>query len=65
MTSAVQHILDSFGELSEQEKHGLAVEVLRRAVGTDSPHLSDDDFVMSAEALSLDLDRAEAQNCQT
>jgi hypothetical protein len=61
MTGAVQHILDSFKELSEAEKHELAVEILRRTVEPDSPHLSDDDLVLSAEALFLDLDRVEAQ----
>jgi hypothetical protein len=64
MTRAVQHILESFKQLSEVEKHELAVEILRRTVGRDSPRLSDDDLVLSAEALFLDLDGAEAQNDQ-
>jgi hypothetical protein len=64
MTRTVQHLLDSFKELSEAEKHELAVEILRRTVERDPPQLSDDDFVSSAEALFLELDSAEAQNDQ-
>ncbi len=62
MTTAVQHFLDSFMDLSESEKHELVVEILRRTVRSDMPPLSDDDLVLSAETLFLDLDRVEARN---
>jgi len=63
MTMAVKRLLDSFHELSEPEGHGLVVEILRRTV-YDVASLPDDDLVMAAEALFLDLDRREAQSKQ-
>lgn len=64
MTANVHRILDSFRNLSEQEKHELVVEILRRTLDSNVPQLSDEDFVLSAETLFLDLDRTEAQNDQ-
>jgi len=64
MTGAVEHFLDSFRDLSEAEKHELLVEILRRTVASDLPKLSDEELVLSAENLFLDLDSLEAQNEQ-
>lgn len=64
MTANVNRILDSFKDLSEVEKHELVVEILRRTLDSSAPELSDEDFILNAETLFLDLDRTEAQNDQ-
>ena len=61
MTTVVKRVLDSLKELSEPEKHELVVEILRSTVA-EVPQLTDDDLVMTAEALFIDLDRREAQS---
>jgi hypothetical protein len=62
MTTAVQHLLDSLQNLSDAEQHELLVEILRRAVDSHLPPLSDDDLVLNAETLFLEMDRLEASN---
>lgn len=65
MTSSVQQLVHSFDLLSEAEKRELAWEILRRTVDLDLPSLSDEEFVLSAEELFLELDRREAQDEQS
>ena len=60
MTTAIQHLLDSFDLLSAEEQRAVACEILRRMQDVDLPPLSDEELVLSAEALFLDLDRREA-----
>lgn len=60
MTTATQHLLDSFDLLSVEEKQAVACEILRRLQDVDLPPLSDEELVLNAEALFLDLDRREA-----
>ena len=60
MTTATQHLLDSFDLLSEAEKQIVLCELLRRVRDADLPPLADEDLVANAEALFLDLDRREA-----
>ena len=62
MTTFVQQLLDSFDLLSEAEKRELALEILRRTVNFDLPPLSDEELVLSAEELFLELDSREAQD---
>jgi hypothetical protein len=60
MTTATQHLLDSFDRLSAAEQQAVACEILRRLRDVDLPPLSDEELVWSAEALFLELDRREA-----
>ena len=60
MTTATQHLLDSFDLLSAAEKQAVIFELLRRVQDLDFPPLSDEELVANAEALFLDLDRREA-----
>jgi hypothetical protein len=60
MTTATQHLLDSFDLLSEAEKQIVLCELLRRVRDVDLPPLSDEELVANAEALFLELDRREA-----
>jgi len=62
MTTNVQNIIRTFEQLPEIEKREVAREIIRRTLEFDLPPLSDDDLVLNAEALFLELDRREAEN---
>jgi hypothetical protein len=53
MTTATQHLLDAFDRLSAEEQQAVACELLRRLRDVDLPPLSDEELVLSAEALFL------------
>jgi hypothetical protein len=59
MTLSVQILLDSFERLPEIEKAQFAVEILRRVVDLDLSPLSDEELVLSADAIFMELDRQE------
>jgi len=61
MTPTVENLLVSFEQLTEAEKHDLAVEVLRRTDIFGVPDLSDEELALAAEDLFLALDREEAE----
>ena len=52
--------LDAFDLLSAVEKQLVTCEILRRMQDVDFPPLSDEEMVLSAEALFLELDDREA-----
>ena len=60
MTTATRHLLDSFDLLSAAEQQVVACEILRRIRDVDFPPLSDEELILNAEALFLELDRQEA-----
>ena len=60
MTTATQHLLDSFDLLSAAEKQIVLCELLQRVRDFDLPPLSEEDLVANAEVLFLELDRREA-----
>lgn len=60
MTTAAQHLLDTFNLLSEAEKQTVVCELLLRVRDFDFPPLSDEELAANAEALFLELDRREA-----
>jgi len=60
MTTATQHLLDSFDLLSAAEKQVVLCELLRRIQAFDFPPLADEELVVNAETLFLELDRREA-----
>ena len=62
MSATVEEILDSFDHLPEAEKRELASEIIRRTVGFDLPSLTDEDLVLNAEGLFLELDQRESAN---
>ncbi|MDQ3685697.1 MAG: hypothetical protein M3430_08850 [Acidobacteriota bacterium] len=61
MTPTVENLLVSFEQLTEPEKHDLAVEVLRRTDIFGAPELSEDELALAADDLFLALDREEAE----
>ena len=62
MSTAVEELLESFDHLSDEEKRRAASEIIRRTVEYELPPLSDEELVLNAEAVFLDLDRRESGN---
>jgi len=62
MTTAVQNIIRSYESLTEIEKRELAYEILRRSLSFNFPPLSDEELVLNADALFLELDHGESEN---
>lgn len=62
MTVAVQNLLNAFERLAEFEKWELVFEILRRVAHFDFPPLTDEELVLNAEAVFLELDRSETAN---
>lgn len=62
METAVQTILQSYELLPEFAKRKVAYEIIRRSVEFNLPPLSDEELVLNAEELFLELDRRESKN---
>ena len=62
MSIAVEEMLDSFDHLSESEKREVASEIIRRTRNLDFPPLTDEELIINAEALFLELDHRESAN---
>jgi hypothetical protein len=60
MTALVQQFLNTFDRLPDSERLEVALEILKRVIHLDLPPLSDDDLVLNAEGLFLELDREES-----
>lgn len=60
MTILVEELLNTFERLTDSERLHLVVEILKRTVYLDFPPLSDDDLVLNAEGLFLELDEEES-----
>ena len=56
MAEAVQHFLNIFELLPDEEKREVALEILKRTVHWDIPVLSEEELVLNAEELFLELD---------
>ena len=61
MTPTVESLLVSFEQLTEPEKHDLAIEVVRRTDIFGAPEFSDQELALAAEDLFLALDREESE----
>jgi len=60
MAALVQELLNTFDRLTDSERLELVLEILKRTVYLDFPPLSDEDLVLNAERLFLELDEQEA-----
>ncbi|MDX2244729.1 MAG: hypothetical protein NW224_28985 [Leptolyngbyaceae cyanobacterium bins.302] len=65
MTGSVQEFLNTFDRLTNAEQLDLVLEILKRTVYLDFPPLSDEDLVLNAEELFLELDDREATHEQS
>lgn len=62
MTTRTQHLLDTFDLLSTEEQQAVACAILQRMREVDLPPLTDEELVLSADAVFLDLDCREADD---
>jgi hypothetical protein len=62
MTHEVEHLLNTFDHLPEAQQREAASEILRRVQRLTLDPMSDDELLLSAEALFLELDRREEAN---
>lgn len=60
MTAVVQKLLKTFDQLTNLEQLELASKILKRVIHLDLPPLSDEDLVLNAEGLFLELDKRES-----
>jgi hypothetical protein len=60
MTALVKELLDTFDRLTDSERLDLVSEILKRTTDLDFPPLSDEDLVLNAEGIFLELDGQEA-----
>ncbi|WP_293352481.1 MULTISPECIES: hypothetical protein [unclassified Microcoleus] len=60
MTILVEELLNTFDRLTDSERLDLVLEILKRTVDLDFPPLSDDDLVLNAEGIFLELDEEES-----
>jgi len=65
MSTSAQNLIESFDKLPESEKQEVASVILRRTINFDMPAFSDEELVLSAEELFLELDRREAEDAQS
>jgi hypothetical protein len=60
MTPVVQDFLTTFDRLTDSERLDLASEIFKRTAYLDFPQLSDEELVLNAEEIFLQLDQDEA-----
>lgn len=60
MTQTAQNIISTFDRLPTAEQKEITKIILRRHLEIEMPSVSDDELVVSAEELFLELDRLEA-----
>lgn len=61
MTKAAQQLIDSFEVLSEDEKHQVLVQLLRRLMDAPYPASSDEEMLHAADLVFQQYDQREAQ----
>lgn len=60
MTALSQEILKTFDELPNSAQLEVALAILKRLIHFDFPPLEEEDLVLNAEELFLELDRQES-----
>jgi uncharacterized membrane protein len=60
MSATVQKILESMERLSDGEKRELVSEIIRGTVDLDFPPSTDEELVLLAEEIFLELDKRES-----
>ncbi len=62
MNASVQKVLNTFDSLTKSEQREIALEILKRVTDLDFPSLSDEELVLNAEEIFLELDKREAND---
>lgn len=64
MTAEVQELIESFNRLSEADKKVIVVEVLRQTTYSETPSISDEELVLNAEELFIEIDMRENEDAK-
>ena len=62
VTQDARTIIQSLELFSDANKREVATEIVRRSLRLDSPPLTDDELVLNAEELFLELDKRESKD---
>lgn len=62
MTQAAHDIIKTFERLPADEQKEVIKIILRRNIDIETPVLSDEELILNAEEIFLELDRREAEN---
>lgn len=62
MITTAQDVLEQYVQLPINEKRKVISVLLRESLDIETPEMSDEELVFSAEDLFLELDRREAEN---
>lgn len=62
MISTAQELLNQYAELPLSEKKKAAAMILKESLDIETPSLDDDDLILNAEEIFLELDKLEEEN---
>jgi hypothetical protein len=62
MIANAQDVLEKFGQLPVTEKKKVVSVILRQSLDIETPELTDEELILNAEEIFLELDRREAEN---
>lgn len=65
MTQTTQNIISTFDRLPSAEQKEITKIILRRNLEIETPSVSDEELVLNAEELFLELDRSEAIDAES
>lgn len=65
MNVSAQNVINTFEQLPEAEQKTVITELLKRIVKSNSLPLSDEELVLNAEELFLELDKREKEDAQS
>ena len=65
MTQTAQNIISTFDRLPAEVQQEITKIILRRNLEMETPSISDEELVLNAEELFLELDRLEAIDAES
>jgi hypothetical protein len=65
MVTSTQNLIATFDRLPPAEQQDVAAAILRRTLQLETPPLNDEELVLQAEELFLELDHREAEDAQS
>ena len=65
MIANAQDVLEKFGQLPAPEKKKVVSVILRQSLDIETPELTDEELIINAEEIFLELDRREAEDVES
>ena len=65
MMQTAKEIMTTFEQLPANEQREVAALILRRTLEIETPSLSDEELILSAEDIFLELDQREAEDARS